>query len=100
MGTMCRVMRLLRSIGVTAVLLALPVLAYAQTQRHGGPRDRSMTSAFLVTRFGAKCDGNTDDTRAFQAALNAAGAGCSAGKGYLDSGYQTVLVPDGVKCRI
>ena len=97
---MCRVMRLLRSIGVTAVLLALPVLAYAQSQRYGGPRDRSMTSAFLVTRFGAKCDGNTDDTRAFQAALNAAGAGCGAGKGYLDSGYQTVLVPDGVRCRI
>ena len=97
---MCRVMRLLRSIGVTAVLLALPVLANAQSQRYGGPRDRSMTSAFLVTRFGAKCDGNTDDTRAFQAALNAAGAGCGAGKGYLDSGYQTVLVPDGVRCRI
>ena len=54
----------------------------------------------MVTRFGARCDGHTDDTRAFQAALNAAGAGCAASKGYLDSGYQTVLVPDGVRCRL
>jgi hypothetical protein len=97
---MHKVMQPIRSIGVAAVLLALPVLAYPQNQRDSRPRDRSRISEFLVTRFGAKCDGNTDDTRAFQATINAAGAGCGAGKGYLDSGYQTVLVPDGAKCRL
>ena len=97
---MYRMERLLSSIGMTAVLLTTPAMLYAQGQRYSRPRDQSSTPAFLVTRFGARCDGKTDDTRAFQAALNAAGAGCSVGRGQLDSGYQTVLVPDGVRCRL
>ncbi|MGA8566804.1 MAG: hypothetical protein WB580_03325, partial [Candidatus Binataceae bacterium] len=97
---MYRMERLLSSIGITAVLLTTPAMLYAQGQSYSRPRDQSSTPAFLVTRFGARCDGKTDDTRAFQAALNAAGAGCSAGRGQLDSGYQTVLVPDGVRCRL
>lgn len=97
---MCGTERLIRAIGFAAILLSLPALAHPQSQRHGMPRGQSITSAFLVTRFGARCDGSTDDTQAFQAALNAAGAGCAAGRGFLDSGYQTVLVPDGARCRL
>jgi hypothetical protein len=97
---MFRIERLIRRIGIVAVLLTLPMLAYPQSRRNSRPRDQSITSAFLVTRFGARCDGNTDDSRAFQAALNAAGAGCAAGRGYLDGGYRTVVVPDGARCRL
>lgn len=98
---MTRVMRLIScSTRVALVLLAMPMPTYSQNRHNSLGYDRGITSAFLVTRFGARCDGNTDDTRAFQAALNAAGTRCAAGRGYLDSGYQTVLVPDGARCRL
>lgn len=92
MPRMRATVRLICSLVVTIVLITAPEPTYALNQRHG--------DEFLVTRFGAKCDGRADDSRAFQAALDAASARCGAGKGYLDSGYQTVLVPDGARCRL
>ena len=58
------------------------------------------SSSFLVTRFGARCDGVTDDTRAFEAALRAAAAHCAARGAYVVSGFRTIIVPDGAICRL
>jgi hypothetical protein len=55
---------------------------------------------FVVTRFGAKCNDISDDAKAFQAALDAAGANCKAKGGYVRSGFQTVVIPDGATCRV
>jgi hypothetical protein len=44
--------------------------------------------SFLVTRFGARCDGIGDDSRAFQAALDAAGARCQAHGAYVAAGFR------------
>lgn len=55
---------------------------------------------FLVTRFGAKCDDKSDDTKAFQAAFDAAGAGCAARGAYVRSGFATIVIPDGAICKV
>jgi hypothetical protein len=39
------------------VLLAMPMPTYSQNQHDSPGYDRGITSAFLVTRFGARCDG-------------------------------------------
>jgi hypothetical protein len=87
---------------VAAVLLVMRLTALSQNPHDGLVEsvDKGLTATFLVTRFGAKCDGATNDARAFQTALDAAGARCSAAKGYLASGYQTVVVPDGARCKL
>ncbi len=88
---------------ISAVTIALLTIL-------GGPRQdfaqggagsyRNAGERFVVTRFGAKCDGVTDDTRAFQAALDAAGSRCHANGAYVVAGFATVTVPDGARCRI
>lgn len=85
--------RLLGTISVVAILSLLPQPARAQV----GPTNRQ---PFAVTRFGAKCDGTTDDTKAFQAALDAAGAKCAAAGAYVIAGFRTVVVPDGAICKL
>jgi len=97
-----RRLKLTCSILIAAAMLTLSSPAPSQTRRYradtsGGP---TMNAAFLVTRFGARCDGIMDDARAFQNALDAAGAGCLVRKGYLIGGYQTVVVPDGASCKL
>ena len=69
---MCGMERLIRSIVVAAVLLALPALAYPQSSDYGRPL---MGHDISISRHQVRrqCDGNTDDTLAFQATLNAAG---------------------------
>lgn len=51
---------------LAALIVSIPVSTHAQT---GNPYFNVMDPA-----YGAKCDGSTDDTAAFQAALNAANA--------------------------
>jgi hypothetical protein len=99
---MLRIRGRILSVALATTLLVVPTLAQTQNQpsranRQTGPTERA---PFLVTRFGARCNGITDDTRAFQAALDAAGSGCSASRGFLSNGYQTVVVPDGARCKL
>jgi hypothetical protein len=61
---------------------------------------RSGRDGYLVTRFGARCDGVSDDSAAFQSALDAAGAGCRADGAFAVAGFATVTVPDGARCRL
>jgi hypothetical protein len=83
-----------------ATLIIGPHAAWAEQVNYSAVRGTRNAPSFLVTRFGAKCDGITDDTKAFQAALDTAGAGCQAKGAYVVTGYATVLVPNGASCRI
>jgi hypothetical protein len=66
-----------------------------------GPRSTfGQGEGFVVTSFGAKCDDVTDDTKAFQAAFDAAGASCQPKGAYVVGGFAAVIVPDGAICRI
>lgn len=82
----------------TALLALLVIAPAAFAQR--GSAVRSAPGEFLVTRFGAKCNGTADDTEAFQAALNAAGAKCVNHGAYIVAGFATVLVPNGAVCKL
>jgi hypothetical protein len=55
---------------------------------------------FDVSRYGARCDDVSDDTAAFQAAFDAAGARCKAAGAYVVAGFAEVVVPDGAICKI
>ncbi len=80
--------------------LGSPCSSLAQTSPIHSGSYRVTNPTFLVTTFGAKCDGVSDDTNAFQAALDAAGARCQAAGAYVISGFAMVIVPDGARCRI
>jgi hypothetical protein len=92
-GTLCSEIR------TASQLSAIAVLAIAIV---GGKALASgrYEASFPVTRFGAKCDGRIDDSRAFQAAFDAAGAKCEMNGAYIGAGFATVIVPDGARCRI
>jgi hypothetical protein len=87
-------------VSIIAMFIVLPLLGFAQSERGSANLGRSSGTSFLVTKFGAKCDGTADDTRAFQIALDAAGAKCRAKGAYVIAGYQTLLVPDGAVCKL
>src|SRR5262249_1450466 len=59
-----------------------------------------MRDGLALTRFEAKCDGVSDDTRAFQGGLDEAATRCQASGAYVVAGFTTVIVPDGGRCRI
>ena len=94
--------RFLVSIAILTVLTATSRPLGAQESRRLSAARRSAPgdSSFEVTRFGAKCDGVSDDAKAFQAAFDAAGARCQADGAFVVAGYTTVLVPDGAKCKV
>jgi hypothetical protein len=75
-----------------------PVLGRETAAYPSSYRERSEN--LIVTRFGARCDGATDDSAAFQTALDAAGARCRTQGAYVAAGFATVIVPDGARCRI
>ena len=83
---------------LTIVARPRPILgqrATTHTDPYGAKRD-----GLVVTRFGAKCNSVADDSGAFQAALDAAGARCQQDGAYVVAGFATVIVPDGARCRI
>jgi hypothetical protein len=97
-----------RARSLRKTVIAISVLTFAAPPRpilgqqsatysrhYGAQRD-----GFVVTRFGARCDGVADDSGAFQAALDAAGLRCQQHGAYVVSGFATVIVPDGARCRI
>jgi hypothetical protein len=88
------------AISIAALITASRANCAEEAVNYSGARGAKEASRFLVTRFGAKCNGTADDSTAFQAALDAAGAGCRAKGAYVVVGYATVLVPDGASCRI
>jgi parallel beta-helix repeat protein len=76
-------------IGTTCVgaLTTTPVATQAVTQPAGTSLNVNiLNNTRSVLGYGAKCDGATDDTVAFQAASNAAHTG---------SGVQTIVIPSG-----
>lgn len=88
------------TLSIAGIVLAMSQPVLAQRIRSGVKHGSVGEGAFVVTRFGAKCDGVTDDTRPFQAALDAAAAGCETHGAYVRSGFQTVLIPDGSVCKV
>lgn len=87
-------------IAISVLIFAAPPRVFGQQsatyfRRYGASRD-----GFVVTRFGARCDGIADDSGAFQAAFDAAGIRCQQHGAYVVSGFATVIVPDGSICRI
>lgn len=100
-----------RTLGIGRLAVAIVISIVAQIippsakSVHSAEQDPSASRAtapatFLLTKFGAKCDGLTDDTTALQAALDAAASGCRARGAYVVAGYATVVIPDGADCRI
>jgi hypothetical protein len=94
------------SVWIAAIAISLltiaarpcPILGQ-QAATYSG-RYHAQRDGFVVTTFGARCDGVADDSRAFQAALDAAGVRCQRHGAYIVAGFATVIVPDGARCRI
>jgi hypothetical protein len=95
-----------RSFRITVIAISLLTVAarsrpiLGQQSATYSSRDGAQRDGFVVTRFGARCDGVADDSGAFQAALDAAGVRCQQHGAYVMSGFATVIVPDGARCRI
>lgn len=92
--------KIVLAIVMTAMLVGALAPRLPRSQLASSVFAATAKGPFLVTRFGAKCNDRDDDTRAFQAALDAAGADCSAQGAYVRSGFQTVVIPDGAICRV
>ncbi|MBV8358464.1 MAG: hypothetical protein JO189_11080 [Deltaproteobacteria bacterium] len=87
------------AIGLLTIVARPRPIFGQQAATYSGPY-RATRDGFVVTRFGARCDGVADDSRAFQAALDAAGVRCQRHGAYVLAGFATVIVPDGARCRI
>src|SRR5260370_29578525 len=78
------ILRWITCVGIGFALLATPALA----------------AGVLVTADGAKCDGITDDSRAIQAAISAAGAQCSSDGSHQMRNQSYIELPSGSTCKI
>jgi hypothetical protein len=82
------------------VLIGLLASALLHTQLASDALAAPAQHSFVVTRFGAQCNDTADDTKAFQAALDAAAVDCTTQGAYVRSGFHTVVIPDGAICRV
>jgi hypothetical protein len=78
------ILQLFTCVAMGFVLFATPVLA----------------SGVLVTGRGARCDGITDDSRAIQAAISAAGAQCDSDGAHQMWNQSYIELPSGSTCKI
>jgi hypothetical protein len=61
---------------------------------------QAFASGFLVTSYGAKCDGMTDDSGAIQSTINAAEARCSSDSAHQMHSQSYIELPSGSTCKI